>query len=52
MIQVQKILADEVPMIVLNYQKNIAAISKKYANFNLAPLWYWNGFLDNVYITK
>ena len=52
MIQVQKILADEVPMIVLNHQKNIAAISKKYANFNLAPLWYWNGFLDNVYITK
>jgi peptide/nickel transport system substrate-binding protein len=52
MIQVQSILANEVPMIVLNYQKNIAAISKNYKGFKLNPLWYWDGFLKDVSMTK
>jgi peptide/nickel transport system substrate-binding protein len=52
MIQVQKTLAEEVPMIVLNYQRNIAAISKNYKGFKLNPLWYWDGFLKDVSMTK
>ena len=52
MIQAQAIIAEEVPWIVVNYQKNIAAISKNYAGFKLNPLWYWDAFAKDIYITK
>ena len=52
MIQAQAIIAEEVPWIVVNYQKNIAAISKNYAGFKLNPLWYWDAFAKDIYMTK
>ncbi len=52
MIQAQSLIAREVPWIVINYQKNIAAVSKNVAGLKLPPLWYWNGFLKDMSITR
>ena len=52
MIQAQALIAQDVPWIVVNYQKNIAAVSKNVVGFKLGPLWYWDGFAKNISLTK
>jgi peptide/nickel transport system substrate-binding protein len=52
MIQAQSLIASEVPWIVLNYQKNIAAVSKGFEGVKLGALWYWNGYAVDIYQTK
>lgn len=52
LIQAQGIIAQEVPWIVVNHQKNTAAFSKNVAGFKLSPLWYWDGFAKDISLTK
>lgn len=49
MIQAQDIITHEVPWINTDYPKVIFVMAKKYAGYNIQPLWYWDAWAKDVY---
>lgn len=50
--QVQSIIAEDVPMIAIDYPKQTLAINKKVSGYDFSALWYWDAYAKNLHFTK
>ncbi len=52
MIQAQDVITHDVPWINTDYPKVIFVMGKKYAGYQIQPLWYWDAWAKDVYTVK
>ncbi|MFE8701576.1 ABC transporter substrate-binding protein [Cytobacillus sp. FJAT-54145] len=48
MIQVQKIISEDSPWIVIDHPKQIMAANKDLEGYNITSFWYWDAFTKNM----
>ncbi len=48
MIQAEKLIAADSPMIMFDHPKMPMALDKAYTGYDMSPLWYWEAFMTNV----
>lgn len=52
LIQAQSLIADQVPMIAVDYPNQTLAEAKGLEGYTLTPLWYWDAYAKQLHFTK
>jgi peptide/nickel transport system substrate-binding protein len=52
MIEAQKVIAEDSPIIVTAYPRWPLAVSKRLGGVEAASLWYWQSLFKNIYVTE
>jgi peptide/nickel transport system substrate-binding protein len=48
MIEAVNIIAEDVPCIMIDFYNNIYVSDKNIEGYDIAPLWYWDGFVKQL----
>ncbi|MGQ9628109.1 MAG: ABC transporter substrate-binding protein [Anaerolineae bacterium] len=51
LIEAQKIIAEDCPLIVIEFVRVIMPMNKRLTGYDPVPLWFWDPFMKDIYLT-